>query len=57
MIRKEELVALADTMAAAASQLSAMTYDTLIHTREQLVQEVAEIYKKLEEDKQDRTAA
>lgn len=53
MIRKEELVALADTMAAAASQLSAMTYDTLIHTREQLVQEVAEIYKKLEQDKQD----
>ena len=51
MITKEEVVALADTMAAAASQLSAMTYDTLIHTREQLVLEVEKIYKKLDENK------
>lgn len=53
MITKEEVVALADTMAAAASQLSAMTYDTLIQTREQLVSQLAEVYKAIEQDKQD----
>lgn len=53
MISREELVALADNMAAAASQLSAQTYDNLIQSREQLVHEVEELYKILV----DRTAA
>jgi len=53
MITKEEVVALADTMAAAASQLSAMTYDTLMQARQQLVEQVAEVYRIIEQNKQD----
>lgn len=49
MIAKEELVALADTMAAAASQLSAMTYDTLIQAREQLITNIKELYQVIDD--------
>jgi hypothetical protein len=50
MITREELVGLADSMAGAASQMGMTGYDTLIHSRKQLVEEVGELYKKLDLD-------
>lgn len=43
-----EVIALADSMAAAASQMGAMGYDTLITSREMLVEQLTELYKQLE---------
>ena len=44
MITEKELIQLADNMAAAASQLSQMSYDSLINSREQLIEQVHELY-------------
>lgn len=48
MTTEKEILALADNMAAAASQLSAMTYDTLMSNREELRTRVHELFKNLD---------
>lgn len=47
MITEKELIQLADSMAAAASQMGQMSYDILINSREQFIEAVHEIYKNL----------
>jgi hypothetical protein len=49
MITEKEVLALADNMAAAASQLSAMTYDNLMESRTQLQVCVHELFEKIKE--------
>ena len=49
MVTEKEVLALADNMAAAASQLSAMTYDSLMESRTQLQNHVHELFKQLKE--------
>ena len=51
MVTEKEILALADSMAAAASQMSAMTYDTLMSSREELQTKVHELYEKMEKQK------
>lgn len=53
MVTPQELIALADTMAAAASHMTAITYDTLIQTREQFIREVTELFEDLERSNKD----
>lgn len=48
MTTEKEILALADNMAAAASQLSAMTYDTLMSNREELRTRVHELFENLD---------
>lgn len=45
MITEKELIQLADTMAAAASQMGQMSYDILINSREQFINAVHELYR------------
>lgn len=47
MITEKELIQLADSMAAAASQMGQMSYDILINSREQFIEAVHELYKNL----------
>ena len=47
MVTEKEILALADTMAAAASDMSAMTYDTLMSSREELQTRVHELIESL----------
>jgi hypothetical protein len=49
MITEKEVLALADNMAAAASQLSAMTYDTLMDSRQQLQECVHDLFQQIKE--------
>jgi hypothetical protein len=49
MITEKDVLALADNMAAAASQLSAMTYDTLMENRSQLQICIHELFEKIKE--------
>jgi hypothetical protein len=44
MLTEKELINLADSMAAAASQMGMMGYDQLIQCRQQLVDNVHEIF-------------
>lgn len=44
-----EVLALADNMAAAASQMGVMGYETLITSRQMLVEQLTEVYKVLEQ--------
>lgn len=48
MITEKELIQLADNMAAAASQLSQMSYDVFINSREELINQVHQLYKILD---------
>lgn len=43
-----ELLQLADNMAAASSQMGMIGYDTLMTSREMLVEQLTEVYKQLE---------
>jgi hypothetical protein len=49
MVTEKEVLALADNMAAAASQLSAMTYDTLMESRTQLQNHVHKLFEQIKE--------
>lgn len=46
LISKEQIITLADNMAAAASQLNTMTYDQLMTSRSQLIAEVEDLFDK-----------
>lgn len=48
MISKEEMLALADNMASAASSLNTMTYDQLMSNRKQLIDSINEVYENAE---------
>jgi hypothetical protein len=49
MITEKEVLALADNMAASASQLNSMTYDTLMDSRNQLQHVIRELFEKIKE--------
>ena len=47
MITEQEVLALADSMAASASNLNAMTYDTLMNSRSELQSCIKELFKEI----------
>jgi len=51
MITAKELIELADNMAAAASQMGSMGYEALIHSRDQLIENVYKLYENFDLNK------
>jgi hypothetical protein len=47
MITAKELIELADNMAASASQMGSMGYESLIHSRDQLITNVYKLYENI----------